>query len=286
MRADRRDRRDVRRRVPAPPLEPPLAHHRQVGVHVRGADRVGSRVEVCRVPGVDVEPVEGVADQRRRPLEVGRSPDGAGLVEEREPEPGVRLVEVRGAQLGVDDRASVDPRAGGHDPQRRELGCERRAAGRGLIACVRLPRLLSLPHLDLQAAPAEEVVPRVDARRSAVRVAQRDRERVGQVLPGRGRAPRVVAPVPQRDVQVRSREGRAPRVDAGSVHVLLHQDLGREIRHLRPEDRERMARRRPARRHDEGVRHRRRKGEQPGRGPGVGGGRVQIHVVLERAGVW
>ncbi len=67
------------------------------------------------------------------------------------------------------------------------------------------------------------------------------REGVDDVLARGGGAPGVVAPMAELDVQVDAREGGAARLEAGSADVLLHEDLGREVGRLRPEDGERMA---------------------------------------------
>src|SRR5256885_4585030 len=60
------------------------------------------------------------------------------------------------------------------------------------VGGVRLPRVRACEPLDLEALAAEAVV---------ARVAQRHGERVGDVLPRRGRAPRVVAPATKLDVR-------------------------------------------------------------------------------------
>src|SRR5947208_577725 len=60
-------------------------------------------------------------------------------------------------------------------------------------------------------------------------------ERVDIVRRGGGGAPRIVATVAELDHQVDAREGGAAGVEAGPVQVLLHQDLGHEIAHLRPQ---------------------------------------------------
>ena len=88
------------------------------------------------------------------------------------------------------------------------------------------------------------------------RVAQRHGEGVDDVLAGRGGAPGVVAAVAELDVEVHAREGDALGVDARPVEVLLHQDLGGEVGHLRAEDRERVAAGRVGARHEQRVGHR------------------------------
>ena len=87
----------------------------------------------------------------------------------------------------------------------------------------------------------QEVVVRALGHRPAGGVAERHRERVDDVLARGGRRPRVVGAVSELDVEVHAREGRTVGVDPGTVDVLLHEDLRREVGHLRAHDRQRVA---------------------------------------------
>ena len=155
---------------------------------------------------VDVEPVEGVAHLRHRQLEVVRPVDQVRVVDVLEADRRVHLVEVGGAVGDVRDGLALDRRATGDEPQRRALHRERLAARRGRVGQVGRPAVGARERLHLLAGtPVEEVV-RVDGGLAAVRVAERQRPGVGDVLPGRRRAPRVVAPAPQLHVHVRAGE--------------------------------------------------------------------------------
>ena len=115
-------------------------------------------------------------------------------------------------------------------------------------------------------------------------VAQLERERVDDVLAGRGRAPGVVAPTAELDVEVDPDERRPLGVDPGAVrgrrrvHALLHQDLRVEVGDLRAGDEQRMAALRFRAGHEQRVRGAGREaGEEP-----AGRGRLGE---LQRAGV-
>ena len=170
-----------------------------------------------------------------------------GLVEQAEADGRVDLVLVGRAQHRVEHLLALVGAPAGDEAELRALGVQRLRAGRGLVGQVRRPGVLALEHLDGQALPAEAVVRRV---------AQRHREGVDDVLAGGGGAPGVVAAVAELDVEVHAREGGALGVDARPVEVLLHQDLGGEVGHLRAEDRERVAAGRVGARDEQRVGHR------------------------------
>ena len=120
-------------------------------------------------------------------------------------------------------------------------------------------------------------------------LAQRHRVRVGDVLPGRGGAPRVVLAPAELHVQVDPGEGGPAGADPGALQLLQHQQLRREVPGLRPEHRDRVTRGSLARRDHDRVGHalvrgRRwsgRAGLRAGAGPasrrGPGAGRVVHH---------
>ena len=108
----------------------------------------------------------------------------------------------------------VTVRARRHEAEVGALGVERLRAGRRVVGGARRPAVRLLQHVDRQALAAEAVVHRVDRRLRAVRLAERHRERVDDVLARRGGAPGVVAPVAEQHVQADAGEGRAARVDA------------------------------------------------------------------------
>ena len=155
----------------------------------------------------------------------------------------VDLVAVGRAQRREGDRPAARPcRARATMPELGALGAQRLEPGRRRVAGGRLPAscVRSSTSIGRQRA-AEAVVHRLGSA-GRRRLAQR-RERVDDVLAGRGRAPRVVAPAAELDVQVDAGERDAARVDRrAGVDVLLHQDLRGEVGGLRAEDRERAAR--------------------------------------------
>ena len=140
---------------------------------------------------------------------------------------------------------AADLAARDHDAERRALDLEGLAAGGRLVGRARAPLVRALHHLDFAAAAAEAVVRLI---------AERDRERIDDVLRRGGRAPRVVAAMADLHEEVDAGEGDAARVVAGRVNVLLNEDLRREVGRLRSEDGQRPAGLRLARRHDQRVR--------------------------------
>ena len=112
-----------------------------------------------------------------------------------------------------------------------------------------------LIHRDTLAI--EEVVVRVGLaggdRQAGLRVAQDLDPLVDEVRAGGGGAPGVVDPASELDVGVGAREGRTPSIHARTMHILLVQDLGREVGDLGAEDRNRMAPGAMSRIHQQGV---------------------------------
>ena len=203
---------------------------------------------------VDVEPVERVVVEVGGALEVLGAIDRVGAVEEAEAERRVDLMEEGVAQLRVGDRLAVDACPADHDSQLRALRGEGVGAGRCLVGHTGAPGVGPRQGLERLALAMERVAGRVQRRRAALGVAERDREGVDQVLPGGGGAPGVVPAAPDLHVGVDAGEGGATGVDAGGMHVLLHEDLGREVRDLRAHDRNRRAALRLAGRDQQRVR--------------------------------
>ena len=204
------------------------------------ADGVQAGVEIGDVLVVGVEPVERVLDVARGSHEVLRVSHLRRLVELLEAQRRVELVHVRRAQVRVDDRLVADRRAGEHDPVGGALRLQRHQARGRRVSQVRLPRLGAGQRLHLDAVAVEQIEVGRGADRTAAGVAQRDRERVDDVLAGGGRRPHVVASVAELHIQVDAWERGAVGIDPRPVDVLLHQDLGRVIGHLRTHHGERV----------------------------------------------
>src|SRR5205823_9344734 len=115
--------------------------------------------------------------------------------------------------------------AGGGDAVDGAVGGEGLGPRRALVGRVGRPRVLVVELLHRHARALVEVVNAV--------LAEHLGEGVDVVGGGRGGAPGVVAAVAELDVEIDAGEGGPARVDARSVQVLLHQDLGHVVAHLR-----------------------------------------------------
>ncbi len=258
----------VRVRIEALPLGLGRPADRQQPVDARRPDRVGAGVDVADVLVVGVEPVEGVADLHRRALEALHVVDLLRVVPVLEPGSGIQLVQVGGALAGVDHGNALDRRPGDDEADLRAQHAERRRPGGGLVGQARGPALRALERLHRLTAAAVLVGHRVDRRLRAVGVAEVQRVDVGDVLAGRGRAPRVVLAAPDLHVGPGAGDVGPADVEAGAVGLDAPPDLGLEVGGLGAEDGQRVARGRMLGRDEQRVGVAGREAHQAGIGTG------------------
>ncbi len=228
---------------------------RQVRMDARRANREKPRIEIRDIACVHVEPVE----RSRQAIEHVEKRVWVHHVVARGREEGsdrIDLPKKGGALHHERDRGSLDRRRCKHRPVVRSTKDVPRYTliGRARRRRIRLrrPGVRSLEHR--RASSVVEVARRCACRIGAVHFTEAQQPHIGDVVPGRGRAPGVVDAATDDHIR-KPRKRHAPAVDATPLLRELDEKLWRKISRLRTEHRDRIAVLGLIRVHEDRVRH-------------------------------